>query len=81
MYTTNHGGTRKQVMAKEQEIQPAGTTLNVSRTFAAYVVAIAKDRGITAREFCDRELAPKLKLRAQAAMKRKLASIDLGGEA
>lgn len=68
-------------MAKEQEIQPAGTTLNVSRTFAAYVVAIAKDRGITAREFCDRELAPKLKLRAQAAMKRKLASIDLGGEA
>lgn len=67
-------------MAKEQEPQSATTTINVSRTFAAIVVALARDAGLTAREFCDRELAPPLKKRAKAAIKRKLEAIDLGGE-
>lgn len=60
------------------------TTINVSKSFARMVTAIANEGGESVREWCDRELAPALRTRAKKAIKRierkKLESIDLGGE-
>jgi len=67
-------------MAKEQETQSAKTTLTVSRSFANIMVALARDAGLTVLEYCDRKVAPQYRERAKAAVKRRLESIDLGGE-
>lgn len=65
-------------MATEREIYT--TTMNVSRTFATIVTSLARAHGMSVRDWCDKYLAPRLKKRAEAAIKRHLESIDLGGE-
>lgn len=56
------------------------TTMSVSRSFAEIVLALARDEGMTVREWCDAKLAPPLKAKAKRAIKRRLDAIELGGE-
>jgi hypothetical protein len=69
-------------MAKEQEVQSQSptTTVNVSRKLAEVINTLARDAGESVREYGDRELIPMLRAKYRAAMKRRLASVELGGE-
>ena len=62
-------------MAQDQEDR---TTLTVSKAFARIIITLARDSGMTAREYCDRELGPRLKDKAKKAASRYLASLETG---
>ena len=64
-----------------QDTDNERTTITTSRYFANLLNTLARDAGISAREYCDRELAPAMKDKAKKAAKRHLQSIELGGEA
>lgn len=65
-------------MAKESPNQVR--TVNVSPVLAEMLNTLARDADESVREYGDRELVPMLKAKYKAAMRRRLAAVELGGE-
>ncbi len=62
-------------MSQEHEER---TTITVSKVFARIINTLARDAQMSAREYCDRVLTPKLKDKAKKAASRYAASFETG---
>lgn len=64
-------------MAKHKE-EPRKTTINVSPLFAELVTDLARQSGLSVRDYCDKRWSRELRQDLKKSLRKRLEAVELG---